>query len=145
MNHLFKHILYILLVFTFFSCDDNENTSTEPEINYYEGDIELRNQEELISFSEFEYEEIKGNLYITNCTDLNPLLFLTKIQGDLTVHNCEGLRNFDGLNNISHIENLIINSNNEIFDLNGFESLISLKSLTLSYNSLLNILNHWKK
>jgi hypothetical protein len=71
--------------------------------------------------------EIEGDVTIngSDIYNLNGLLVLTSIGGDLSIHNNPQLTILEGLNNTNHIGgNLIIESNDNLITLSGLENLV---------------------
>lgn len=101
----------------------------------FAGDMILVSQQEVIDFGEQGYTEISGSLTIRDSgsfsdfyiTDLTPLTYLTKIDGNLRIEMNYRLKNLEGLNHLTSIDGeFIIKNNFELMGLQGLEGLISV-------------------
>ena len=83
-----KTILLFILTTFLISCSDNENDISPP----IEGDVHLKNQQEVNEFGANNYSGINGNLTIgyqsgvRDITNLNPLSSLSFIDGNLDIN-----------------------------------------------------------
>ncbi|NQY05659.1 MAG: hypothetical protein HRT68_05480 [Flavobacteriaceae bacterium] len=108
----------------------------------YDGSRIFDSQQELLDFALLGYDTVTGYLSIgsygepwNNINDLSPLINIKEIQGSLTVIHSQ-LTSFSGLSNLETIGsylNVIYNDSLENFI--GLESLTSIGSLHVEYNS----------
>jgi hypothetical protein len=144
-----KHFVIIIIIsFFLFSCGNNNNNNLE------ENDIPVNCSKSLISEENVfiypsedtldelvkkPYKEIKGELllYHLNIEDLSFLKCLEKIE-TLKIEGCN-LKNFQGLNNLIEIENLILINNNNIEDFTGLDALEKISYLEVVKNE--NLIN----
>ena len=124
-----KTILLFILTTFLNSCSDNENDISPP----IEGDVHLKNQQEVNEFGANNYSGINGNLTIgyqsgvRDITNLNPLSSLSFIDGNLDINYNDNLASLNGLNNIESINGFLhIGDNNSLANLNGLSNLNSV-------------------
>ena len=103
--------------------------------------IKLRTQAEV---NEFAGTEIKGNLTIegSDIYDLEPLLTLTSVDGDLSIYKNPALTNLDGLSNLTFVGGALgIEYNPSLTNLDGLSKITSVGgNLEIGYNdSLTNL------
>lgn len=107
-------------------------------------DITLHTQAEVDAFvSDYGCDVIEGNLTIgvnfgggNDINNLEPLISITSIEGDLTISYNEDLINLNGLQNLTSIGgSLLIYHNFNLTDLGGLENLTIIgENLGISYN-----------
>jgi len=108
--------------------------------------ILLTTQEQINNF-QFCYPgctEVSCNVWIEgeDITNLNGLNFLTCIDGNLCLKKNSSLNSLAGLENLKHIENLVIKNNDQLVNLVGLESLDTIKgTLKIWYNDILKNLS----
>jgi hypothetical protein len=126
-------LLLFAITITLFQCED----STESTL--YINDIFVTSQTSLDALNLERYETIQGNVHLSHISDLNSLVHIKLITGDLTITENETLTSLQPLQNINRIEGqLTINSNDELTSLDGLSSLEYLgKDLTISFNNSL--------
>ena len=137
MKKVFLVLAVISLAFT--SCssdDDNDNDIIYPE-NIYEGSVVLNSPIDIEQFGLLNYTTITGSLTISDpeneqhITNLDPLISLTHIDGNLNINNNPHLTDLSGLNNLTKIGSiagagkLYIQNNLSLTHLNGLENLTS--------------------
>ena len=102
---------------------------------FYEGDVELKTQEEVNAFGALCYTGINGSLLINgednpeSIVDLSPLINLTEIKGALTIQRNGQLENLTGLEGLSKIGALVIFYNYNLNSLIGFKNLEEITSI----------------
>lgn len=113
----------------------------------FEGNIELKSQEDIDNFTSKGYNVINGNLIIngeaSNITTLFSFIDLNQINGDLFVVNTS-LENLGGLENIrltSVNARLVIINNDELTNMEALSNITSVSSLRILGNDLLQSLN----
>ncbi|XRE43685.1 hypothetical protein ACIVBQ_001889 [Tenacibaculum discolor] len=113
----------------------------------FEGNIELKNQEDIDNFTSKGYNIINGNLIIngetSSITNLINFTDLNQINGDLFIVNTI-LKNLNGMENImltSVDTRLVIINNDELTNINALSNITNLGSLRILGNSLLQKLN----
>lgn len=125
------------------------NTLEKPS-TIYTGDIVLSTQLEVDNFGLNNYSEIVGNLVLgyrsghleSKIDNLESLISLTKITGNLYIYTNTLLENLDGLNNLTQIDgNLEIFNNKSLSNINGLNNLFRISGdFYLALNiALLNI------
>jgi len=69
--------------------------------------------------------EILGDIIINgpDISNLNPLIQITKVNGELRIHNCPSLTSLSGLHNISIVGTLSIQQMTNLSNLQGLNSL----------------------
>lgn len=113
----------------------------------FEGNIELKSQEDIDNFTSKGYNVINGNLIIngetSSVTNLSNFTDLIQINKDLFIVNTE-LKNLKGFENViltSDDARLVIINNDELADIKALSKTKSLRSLRILGNSLLQNLN----
>ncbi len=100
-----KVIIYALIIFTAFSCRDDDELFKE--VKSFNDNVIITSQEELDLFSESKYNRIVGNLTISdNITSLTGLIDLNEVLGDLIIINTN-LTTLEGLNNLNKVTGVI--------------------------------------
>ncbi len=111
----------------------------------FDGNVALFSQQEVNDFGENTYNIITGTLNITSKTDdpvdiidLSPLIDLMEVHDQVQIKYTQ-LTNFEGLNNLTQINNsLRIHDNNSLINFNGLEKIESIaNNLHIFNNSLL--------
>ncbi|MDG4951268.1 protein phosphatase 1 regulatory subunit 42 [Weeksellaceae bacterium KMM 9724] len=135
-----KHFL-ILLALALFSCNEDDDFNISSDV--FEGDYEIRSQEDLDSFAENGYKEIDGTLvvnYAYGVENLSGLSSLEKVDAIIIKYNAD-LISLEGLENISEVEFLNISNNVDLISLNGLNRLSKVEnSLRIEHNYDLNSL-----
>ena len=117
-----------------------EEISFTTEDKIYNGNVYLRNQEEVNNFGSLGYTAIFGDLIIepaipTHFSDLNALQSIKSIEGVLIVSKTTGLRDLSGLQNVVAIGKYVILSNNRELTSIGLDSLLVVREY---FNILFN-------
>jgi hypothetical protein len=68
-------------------------------------------------------ETVSGDLDITAVTDLRSLADLRSVKGTLAIHGTERLYSLSGLENLGHVETLIIERNRGLINAEGLKAL----------------------
>lgn len=81
--------------------------------------------------------EILGDINIngSNISNLNPLVQITKVNGELRIHNCPSLTSLSGLNNISTAGTLSVQQMTNLPNLQGLNSLTVVNQNILIVNN----------
>ena len=141
------YILSCLLIssFLFIRCEEGETIFIEEDIisTIYEGSIHLNTQSQVENFASKNYVRIEGDLTIgayvaeeTNISDVSGLSSLTEITGTLYIFNNPELRNLDGLENITSVARLSIQSNG-VENINAVANISTNTDLRIAGNSSL--------
>ncbi|PKV48788.1 hypothetical protein ATE84_0800 [Aquimarina sp. MAR_2010_214] len=137
-----------------YSLNDNIEVVINDEVlqidSVYEGDIEIKNQEELDAFGCQGYKKINGRLSIHGVNNLNSLINLEEIKGWLLIGSSfftsngqstflQNKRNLDlkslsGLDNLVTIEGGLVIHMSGISDLSGLTNLENLETLVIGGN-----------
>ncbi|RSC95741.1 hypothetical protein [Tenacibaculum singaporense] len=133
--------------------DINNKTITSTEYKFFtdkkqfEGNVELKSQEDIDNFTSKGYNIINGNLIIngeaSNITTLFSFTDLNQINGDLFVVNTT-LENLNGLENTtlaSPDARLVIINNDELTNIEAVPNVTSVSSLRILGNNVLQNLN----
>ncbi|WP_215223801.1 hypothetical protein [Echinicola shivajiensis] len=99
----------------------------QEEEKVYNGNVLLRNQEEVDEFGKYQYETIRGNLIIeedgregsTSIQSLSQLKGLGMVEGDFIVKNNPSLESFEGMNVNEVSGEFLIENNPKILELSG--------------------------
>jgi len=133
MKNLFTFSILFLLNWSFVFAQGCPNT------------VSLNSQQEVDAFpSTFpDCSEISGSLVISDGTNiinnLDSLKYITQVNEDLRITNCDNLVDLSGLENLTVIgEDLLIRGNGNLENFNGLNGLTSIGTqLTIRENSLL--------
>ncbi|MHC9088606.1 hypothetical protein ACXIHB_07835 [Tenacibaculum sp. IMCC1] len=137
--------------------DINNKTITSTEYKFFtdkkqfEGNIELKSQEDIDNFTSKGYNAIKGNLIINGKTssvkNLSNFNDLSQIHGDLFIINTS-LKNLSGFEDVTLTSNearLVIINNNELTNVEALSKITALGSLRILNNKSLQNLSGFHK
>lgn len=116
------------------------NGCSDSQKGIYNGDIELKSQEEVDNFGAHQYKDITGNVIIypytyKSISNLEALSSITIIQGGLTIIGSD-LVSLKGLNNLKSVGlSFYIWSVNNLISLSELESLSSVSTFIIEDNS----------
>lgn len=120
------------------------------QIKIYDDDLLLDNQPSVEAFGEGGYNQIDGslrigslNINLTDVVDLSSLASLSSVNGDISIRNTI-CTNFNGLENINIADGyakLTIENNDELFNLNGLNSISQVHEVYIADNDTLLNLN----
>ncbi|MGV6832729.1 MAG: hypothetical protein ACWA5P_14350 [bacterium] len=143
-TNIFKNITSFILLLLVVNCTNEPITQTEEatcDNGTFVGTVTLTTQQEVEDFGALCYSKINGNLNIgisiapeNNITDISSLSSLTEIYSDNSMNGtgslniyAENLSDLNGLNNLKSIDNLKIMLSHALTNLNGLESLETIK------------------
>ena len=164
-----RKIFLLMLFVSFVSCGGGEDDEGSQVSTVYNGDVDLRTQDEVIEFGSNNYSEINGRLSIyytgsgDEITSLEPLSNLKKVNFTFRIQNVQ-LLDLEGLNSLENVGGdfiiqsaikllninaltsftiisgkLNISNNDSLLDIDGLNQIQSLQSLTINEN--LNLLS----
>ncbi|MCF6295519.1 MAG: hypothetical protein L3J25_07495, partial [Flavobacteriaceae bacterium] len=141
-----KHLLFYSLFISFiFSCSNSNDINLSPP---FEGDVFLKNQQEVNEFGANNHSGINGNLTIgyqnglRDISNLGPLSSLTYVNGNVEIDFNDYLITLNGLNNMQEINGYLnIGSNDRLENLSGLGSLNSVNNIQIAYNYSLTQIN----
>ncbi|WP_440880415.1 hypothetical protein [Tenacibaculum sp. C7A-26P2] len=114
----------------------------------FNGNVLLKNQEDVDAFALNEYRVINGKIDIfqgddpgTPITDLSNLNTLEEIHGDLSITANGELTTLNGLNNITTAETCAIFNNPNLKNISALQNISTLKSISVKFNPKITSLN----
>jgi len=90
-------------------------------------------------------ETFEGNISITSADQMQQLLSICRVNGNVTISQSGTIASLTGFNNLIEISgNLTINNNGSLQLINGFDNLRSVRNLTVNNNVLLQSINGFR-